>query len=355
MLGCTLVLDISIVADTSVEILESSISGVVSERHVLTVGLADSMNDSLDSLTLLVSLYHPDGREIYGGLGTTTPVILENGVIEVSWVPTATGNYTVIVRFEGTDWLLSSEREEIILTRRGTTIEIVSADSIEYPSTGEVSVTLAGGLKKLAGVEVVLCIVDSGLENILGLTSSRGEASFELPMLLAGQYTLSFMFNGTWVFAPVESSTSLTVLPRIIASAEPDTTLYVGLDGVVQVSVHGLGLSEDWNGTVTVLVFDSMDETVYNESWATGPDFNMLVELLPNKQGGFQLNLTITGLPVLDLYTESFVIVVGVPPVHLTLDVATTPVAAALPIVGILGLILRRRFGIELPTEWAGS
>jgi prenyltransferase beta subunit len=355
VVGSELLIDLSVVSQTSVRILEADLPGILGDQHIIVLGLFDSLQDSLDGLTLLVSLYHPDGREIYGGLGSYTPVVLDGGCVEISWTPTATGNYSLVVRFDGDDWLLPSAYAEIVLTRRSTALETEIVPSIMYPTAGEVSVALTSGIGRLSGVQVTLCITGSGMENIVSATDSRGEVHFVLPILLAGEYMLEVLFNGTDVFAPVSTGLHLVVLPRVVADVLPESTLYVGMQGLLQVSFQGLGLSDEWNGTIRVLVVSPAGEGVLNESWFSGPSFTESIEFLPEFLGHYQLNLTITGLPVLSLHAESFTIVVGPPPIHLTLDVATTPVAAAIPIVGLLALILKKRFGIELPTDWAGS
>ena len=52
-----------------------------------------------------MSLYTPDGREIHGSpLTTRTAYSISTNVISVSWTPSITGNYSLILTFDGEDY-----------------------------------------------------------------------------------------------------------------------------------------------------------------------------------------------------------------------------------------------------------
>lgn len=354
-IGCSLMVEILVCSQTSVQIQQSSLSGLVGEAHTLTIELVDSMDETLDGLTLWVSLFHPDGREIYGSLGSSTPVILRGGVIEVSWTPTATGNYSLYVQFIGDDWLQDSDCSLLVFTRRVTAMDIRAPEAIDYTTSAQVSVILSSGINRLSGVEVSLCVNGSGKENLVAVTNSRGLASFVLPTLLAGEYRLLVLFNGTDVFAPSLEELPFIVRPNLIAFVTPESDLYVGVRGMLCVRIQGLGVHEFWNGTFVLTLFDGHGAILFNMSRSSGFPFEQQVEFISESSGEFILNVTISGLPMIDVYSGSFALSVGFPPIHMTLDVATTPVAAALPIVGLVGLILRKKFGVDLPTDWVAS
>ena len=79
---------------------------------------------------------------------------------------------------------------------------------------------------------------------------------------------------------------------------------------------------------------------------------------MPSIDGQFTVNITVSGLPVTGFMKSELKFTITPVPISIVLDAGATPVAAGVPIIGIIGYILRRRLGGSLeglPTEWGGT
>ena len=355
-LGDELLCSIRVVTQTSILIAEATISGHVGVGHSLSVGLTDSLGDELDDLTLWVSLYHPDGREIYGGLESATPKTLQDGRILVSWLPSTTGNYTVVIRFQGDEWTLASEWNMTILTRRAVSMQVEHPEELEFSDDVGLSITITNGFSEVSGAEILvqLFLQDQLVFETRIFTGYGGSADVEFPELLAGEYSILVEYSGTDTLAPNDYTGSLRILPRMLIVFDKDSDLYVGASGFATITTQILGVEGTWNGTLQVEVFDPDGLVIFTAQWNISSMSIKTIEFSPSVQGTYTANITMQFLPVLGSSSAARQFSIGYAPMPISLDVATAPVAIAVPIVGILALVIRKRFGVDLPTEWTG-
>jgi hypothetical protein len=355
-LGTDLIKPIRIVSQTTILIADADISGHVGVGHSLDLELADSLGVQLDGLTLWVSLYHPDGREIYGGLETSTPETLQDGLIHVSWLPSSTGNYSLVIRFVGDEWLLPSNFSLTILTRRAVVMQVTYPAETDYSDDPEVSVTLSSGFSEISDAEVLIRVLEN--EQLIFetriTTGYGGTSEAKISGLLAGEYTLIVEYGGTETFASSNYSGMLKVLPKALFDFQKESDLYIGETGTATVATQVLGVNESWNGTLVVCVLDPEGWVVYKDEWNVTSTAIRSLEFTPSSQGSYTANISLYGIPVSKCISVEMQFSIGYRPMPITLDVATTPVAIAVPIVGLLAIIIRKKFGVDLPAEWTG-
>ncbi|RLI58643.1 MAG: hypothetical protein DRO87_05150 [Candidatus Thorarchaeota archaeon] len=356
-IGTEVVSLVRVTTQTVLSVISMDAPGLVGVPHSIDFALMDSLGNKLDGYTCWISLYHPDGREIYGGLGDSTPVVLADGHFTVSWTPTSTGNYSLVVRFVGDSWTLDSEWSEVILTRRSVTMEVSSVEEVDYAETVEITVTLSSGLFDIPDGTILVRVETEGGMPVLTVetqTNSRGVATVSISDLRAGEYTVVIQYVGSEELAPTHQTILLKVLPRVVLTLQEDAIFHAGMTGSVSITSQVMGLSEYWNGTLSIIIYDPEGGVFFTTSWVVSSTAVRSVEITPLTTGVYTANITLGGLPVIGLSSSQVEITVSGIPMELTLDAGTTPLAVALPIVSIIGLVLRKRFGVDLPTEWTG-
>ncbi len=358
--GSVLIMALKIVTQSELATVSSDLSGIMGQTHVIIVRLADSLNDNMEDMTVWISLYRPDGTEVYGSLGEMTPLDIVLGVVDISWTPTWTGNYTLAVRYYGDDWRLPVEFWIDILTRRLTILVIEGPEIVEFLDNIELTATLTSTLASLGGFEVSFTVMSGGevvLEEI-ATTTSRGVASVVLQGLLAGQYTVTVHYTGTDSLAPCTTEFEVAVQPRVVSQLTPTPEPYVGTNCSIDITVAVIGVGGQWSGNVTLSIFDPLDVLLLNRTLNIGQQFELVLFIVPSLEGKFTVNVTVSGLPVAGFMKSELQFTITPVPISIVLDVGTTPVAAGAPIIALIGYILRRRFGGSLeglPTEWGGT
>ncbi len=188
-------------------------------------------------------------------------------------------------------------------------------------------------------------------------TTSRGVAVVVLQGLLAGQYIVTTHYAGTDSLAPCTSTFEVAVLPRVITQLIPTSEPYVGTNCSLDITVAVVGVGGGWSGNVTVSVFDPSGVPLLNRTLSIGQHLDIVLFLVPILEGQFTVNVTVSGLPVISVTESELKFTITPVPISIVLDAGFTPVAAGVPIIGIIGYILRRRLGGTfegLPGEWGG-
>jgi hypothetical protein len=356
--GCTSLLEFSVVSLTYIEITEQELTGFVSEPHSISFILQDSLNDTVVDAPVWVSIFNPSGREIYGSpLTDRTAVTSTAEGCEVSWNPNLTGEYRVVFMFEGDAFLNSSSLEIVILIRYPSSLTVDMPELMEFGEVTPMAATLNGALGKISGATIVITVMQEGVverEETL-ITDSHGVASLNLVGLLSGTHSVTVSFKGSMTQASTSVELDLEVTPVVVLGIETTSDLFIGHYCSVNVSVTVLGTTPEWNGTFDAWLSDPDGGRV--DQWTSEIGVYSVVKIGFNAliEGTHILNVTISGLPVVINRDYPMAITVVNETLHLQLDAGTTPLLGGFGILTIMGVVLRKKMkGVigSLPGEW---
>ena len=359
-IGSVMISQLKVITQSELKIVTSDFPGIVGQEHSVIVCLIDSLNDTMMDMTIWVSLYRPDGVEVYGSIGDRTPINLVNGLAEVSWFPSWTGNYTLLIRYLGNDWRQPTTLSMDILTRRLTILTVNDLEPVDYPMDIEIEVTLSSTLSKLGGAEILLTVLleeNIVLERIMN-TNSRGIATSSLQSLLAGTYVVRISYAGTDSLAPCLVEKQLEVRPIVSINLTPLTQPYVNSNCSLDLAVSVLGVDTNWYGLLILSLYDPLDTLLLNHTLSINQHIKLTLYLVLNMEGKFTAKMTVLGLPVVKTAMSELQFTSNPVPISIVLDAGSTPIVAGAPIIALVGLALKRKLGstIEgLPTEWTGA
>jgi hypothetical protein len=356
-LGDAFLLMLNMTAETTLTTEVEDLSGLVGRSHSIALILTDTLGVGVDAVDVWISLFAPDGREVYGSpLTSQTRIDSVDGLIEVSWNPSMTGNYTLEVWFEGDDFRGASWFTVIVLTRRATVLEVNLPDEVTFPAEPQLILTLKSGFAKLADADVHLTIM-LGNETIWTTvleTDFSGRALIDLESLLAGEYVALLFYLGSEIYAPVNASVELRILPSVAAAIITVADAYIGFNCSVVLGVVVQGVPENWQATIQITVSDSDGSIIaVTETITSGSELSLL--FVPRLDGVHELNFTINGLPVITNFTDCFSFSVVDAPLALKLDLGLAPLLGGSGIIGVIGYFVRKKLGAmmdSLPTEW---
>jgi hypothetical protein len=357
--GCTALLEFSVVSSTHIEIIEQDLTGFISESHSVTFVLRDSLNDTIVDVPVWVSVFNPSDREIYGSpLTDRTAITSTIEGSEVSWTPNLTGEFRVVLLFEGDSFLNSTSLEIVINVRYTSSLTVEAPTLMEFGELIPISATLNGVLGKISGAIITITVTQGGVvERVETLTTnSHGVASIDLVGLLSGNHTIMASFMGSATQAPCSSEVNVLVTPVVVLDIDPTSDLYVGHYCTVNLSVTVLGTTPDWNGTVNALLTDPEGEEAGQWSFEIGVYSTVTIGFNARVLGIYILNTTIGGLPIVNTRAYPLSVTVVDEVLQLQLDAGTTPLLGGFGILAIVGIVLRKKMrGIvgSLPGEWS--
>ncbi len=359
-LGDTFLHMLNMTAETTLAIVVEDLSGLVSHSHAITLILADTLGTGVDAVDIWVSLFAPDGREVYGSpLTSQTKISSVDGLIEVSWNPSMTGNYTLEIWFEGDDFRGASCFTVIVLTRRVTVLEVSLPDEVTFPADPQLILSLKSGFAKLADADIHLSIM-LGNETIWTTvleTDFSGRVLIDFESLLAGEYMALLSYLGSDVYAPINASAEFRILPSVNAAIITVTDAYIGFNCSIVLGAAVQGVSENWLGTIQITISDPTGSIMaVTETITSGSELSLF--FVPRLVGVHELNFTISGLPVITNFTDCFSFSVVDAPLALKLDLGLTPLLGGSGVIGVIGFLVRKKLGAmmeNLPTEWEST
>ncbi|MHA2371398.1 MAG: prenyltransferase/squalene oxidase repeat-containing protein [Candidatus Thorarchaeota archaeon] len=342
---------------TAFEIASEKLPGLIGSEHSITVHLKDSFNEIIDSATIWVSLYAPDGREIYGSiLSIRTNVQIENGIAEISWTPNAHGVYNLSLLFDGEPLMDDCHLQISSLARYPTSITLEMTREAFHGDSIPVTLTLSGLLSKIQGATVILSVSLNGTiiteEDLI--TGFRGSVQTELRDLPAGNHTIVVSYLGSESFVPCAEKGIVIVLPQSSLTMEVLNS-YVNFNCTLRIAVTLFGVSPNWQGMTEIIVNGPTGNQVGQWVKKIGEDTIIEVSLFPSDVGLYSANITLLGLPVISRINHGLSFSVTDAPIQLPLDAGTTPVVGGIGLVVVLGYVVRRKLrGIfdDLPGEW---
>ncbi|MFX1606336.1 MAG: hypothetical protein ACFFDD_10555, partial [Promethearchaeota archaeon] len=356
--GCTSSLKFSVESLTRIKTTEQDLNGFVSEPHSITFILKDSLNETVIDATVWVSIFNPSGREIYGSpLTDRTAVTSTAEGSEVSWNPNLTGEYRIVFLFEGVAFLNSTSLEIVIVVRYPSSLTVDMPELIEFGGVIPVSATLNGALGRISGAAVLVSVMSYGVtEREETVTTDRhGVASVNLVGLLSGNHTVIVSFMGSITQAPTSVEVFLVVTPVVVLDIVHTSDMFIGHYCTVNVSVRVLGTNPEWSGMLDALLSDPDGERVDQRTFHIGIYSIVTIGFNARVEGTHNLNVTISGLPVVMNREYPMAITVVNETLHLQLDAGTTPLLGGFGILAAIGVVLRKKMkGVvdSLPGEW---
>ena len=358
--GCISLLDFSIVSLTSLDLVEQDLSGLISSSHSISFILQDSLNETVVGATVWVSLYNPSGREILGSpLTQQTPLTTTLQGTEVSWTPTLTGEYRLVLLFSGESFLNATSLQIVILIRYPSTLSVDLPELMEYGNPVPLSASLNGALGRMSGASIVIIVSQNGVveqEETL-LTDNHGVASLNFVGLPSGAHEIIVSFLGSATQSPVSVEIELMVTPVVVLNIEPTSDLFIGHYCTINLSVSVLGAASEWNGTLEAILIDPNGVQIDEWTLEIGVYSAMVIGFNARVEGTHSLNITISGLPVIVSQDYPMAVVVVSETLQLQLDAGTTPLIGGFGILTAVGFVLRKKLrGVvdSLPGEWSG-
>ena len=356
-LGCSSEFNFIVNTVSAVVIVEKMVPGILGQQHSVLFTLVDSVGDVASGTTVFVSLYDPEGREIYGSpLTIRTPVAIGFSGVLVAWTPSEIGNYALRLVFEGDAFRTAASAEIVTLVRYESKLEIQITSQITYGDTISLSVILSGPIAKIQGAEVTVLVSLNGLveKRLSMVTNVRGFAGLSIEGLTAGNHTVLVMFDGSSTYGSCLETASLAVLPVVSIKVLGNSDAVVGSACLLTVQYMITGLSSEWTGRLSVDAFGPDDDLIREWVFQVVMNGSQQVIFVPEKVGHYRLNVILSGLPVLVSETRAFGLTVG-QSVLMQIDESTVPTISEVGIVAVVALALSRklkRLESSMPAEW---
>jgi prenyltransferase beta subunit len=348
----------NITSQAHFNITSQNLNGLIHNDHWIRFRVEDSLNQTISDATIEVSLWAPDGREIYGSLlSTVTSLQTDEGWAEIAWLPNRIGNYTLVVRYHGTEYIENTTLQMIILTRHETSFVAEIPKRISYPDELEFNLELQYENGPLVNASVLLSLVRDSeiLHTASRRTSFAGIAVFEVTGLQGGNYTLIVEYQGSSDFADCRLIHELIVQPEVELELTVLSMPYVQVKGEFQITLFIGGVDSVWTGT---LIAEIVGEGGFSEKLlevAVGPNATKNIPVFFEQEGNYTIRYGVTGIPLLGDLLYSSSILITAKPLTIPMDEASFPVAISGVVIAIIGLVLKKKLGIaieELPTDW---
>ena len=164
-------------------------------------------------------------------------------------------------------------------------------------------------------------------------------------------------YLGSDVYAPINASAELRILPSVAIAIITVTDAYIGFNCSILFGVGVQGVPENWQGTMQITISDPNGSIIaVTETIPSGSELSLL--FVPRLDGVHGLNFTISGLPVITNFTDCFSFSVVDAPIALKLDLGLAPLLGGSGIIGVIGFLIRKKLGAmmdNLPTEWEST
>ncbi|MFX1561192.1 MAG: hypothetical protein ACFFBL_11440, partial [Promethearchaeota archaeon] len=160
---------------------------------------------------------------------------------------------------------------------------------------------------------------------------------------------------GSITQAPTSVEVFLVVTPVVVLDIIPTSDMFIGHYCTVDVSVRVLGTNPEWSGMLDALLSDPDGERVDQRTFHIGIYSIVTIGFNARVEGTHNLNVTISGLPVVMNREYPMAITVVNETLHLQLDAGTTPLLGGFGILAAIGVVLRKKMkGVvdSLPGEW---
>ncbi len=350
-------LTLAITSESLLQLIDTDANGIVNNQQMLRILLEDSMHEAING-PVWISVYDPDGDEVYGGfMRTRTRIELNDGQATLSFTPRSVGNYSILLEYEGELFVSGALLSFDLLIRHESSLDVVLPQRVTYIQGGTISVHVRAGLKDVANELVtVRFLCDSSLVRSNSFeTNRRGQIQVPIELLPAAAYSVEILYGGSDRNAPVQFNGSVVIEPVVTMALQNTNPPDVGYNWSGEVVTLVEGTTPDWKGTLRV--------TLYGPDGGCLKDWTALVSSSSTLDLWFQfesegphiLNITLQGVPVLFNISRAFVVAVSSPSFKIPMDASTMPVIGGGAIMGLVALIVKKRLAsLSLPGEWDG-
>ncbi|MBD3406889.1 MAG: hypothetical protein GF411_12300 [Candidatus Lokiarchaeota archaeon] len=357
-IGLTSESSFTVTSNVTINVIDETLSGIIDEEHSITIMLHDSLDVEVPNLEVQVSIFNPNNREIFGNpLTSYTLISVEAGGYQISFTPSLSGNYSIVISFNGNLFLSSANYERTILARVQTQLSIEIFNDWEFGESVSISVNLVGGISKMKDELIFISIYrDSTFVSDYEIsTSANGIGSIEIMPELSGNYVVIAKYQGTDYFAPAMIESTFQILPRLSISQTGSTGIYVGLDSTIHFEIRVVGVSTEWVGNVSIEIFDSENKKVEEKTIEINSFEIFSVSFIPESVGVYFFKFNVSTVPILTNLTHEFQFEAFTVPIYMHLDVGTVPVVSGIGIIVVFALIFTQRLNnvsVKLPSEW---
>jgi hypothetical protein len=319
----------------------------------------DSMNETIHDGTIRVSLYNPDGEEIYGNsLSTSTSIDLTEGPPTINWTPRVAGNYTLAFSYAGTEFRQACELSIVVLSRYATSLTFSDlTESAYYDEEFKLSVRLARENHKIANASIDIKILyESRIVAVRTLTTDWvGSAKTEFNLEYAGNYDVVVSYRGSEINNPCSIEGQVSLLPEIGASLSGLSKPYLGAECKANITLVIAGARENSSFQVMGELYGPEGNLVKTITGSPSRISSIEVAFSPNTIGEHLLNLMLTGLPAVENASISISFSIKSPPIVVPMAETAIPLGGGLGIIGVLAVAVRRRIKSVIesfPEKW---
>lgn len=357
-IGCTSIVSFNITSVSALAQGVSDMSGLIGQTHLAVIEVRDSLNSPILDAEIYVSIFDPQGKEIYGSiLSTRTLVVTSGGHAEIEWTPTKTGNYSIIIEYEGTNFITSSSLTFSIQTRYETHMDVTTPESIQYPNSARIMVTLSGGVGKVSGAEIRLRLLLDGkpVEEIILTTDVRGLVQTDIYPSLAGNMTIEVEYEGSDIYAPSFLTNSIIIRPIVDVVITTSTNFFIGQNSSILVEIDIKGVTDDWIGCMNIRIYDSASTLLRNYTTSVSSDDILDVKFGSTTVGIYSVVVEISNVPIVGRFNKNTTFEISDLPPSIPMDGSSTTVMGSGIVLGLIGFAIRRRLSgaIEsVSVEW---
>jgi prenyltransferase beta subunit len=357
-LGCESRFEFNVTSSASLNVSKTSLSGLLGQVHSITAELIDSLEERISNSHVYVSVYDPTGHEIYGSIITTrTLVEAKSGLVSIEWTPTKTGNYSVIIDYEGTAFISSTTLSITVLVRYETHLDVTVPTQLVYPDSGRLMATLSSGAGKVSNAELCVEVAFGGVpaEEHWVTTDIRGLIQFDISPTYAGNMSIRILYAGSDINAGCTYETCVLVEPAVELVVSAKTGLTIGTNGSILVDVIIGGVMENWSGTLAVDIYDSDGTQVKSVQLVTASDASHELHITPTLAGVYTVYVNLANLPIIGTTNTTAHITVGDISLSIPMEGSNITVMVSGAVLGVIGLLLRRKLSGAvdgLSAEW---
>ena len=343
----------NVTAQSKIIVQPRIISGITGDEHTANLTLVDSYGQKILDSILSVSLYDPEGREIYGSiLRDRTIVPTMEGSIEISWLPQKSGVYTIYVEYEGIPFIEGCNKTVEYIVRYSCTYNVLSSEPVTYPDSPSFSYSLISSTGGVSGAAINITIIHAnGTRHWFNhFTDSRGNGKVVLDNMHAGFHEVFLNYSGSEEYTSCWISTNVTVKPDIDVKIKSTTNAFTGVNCTLLLVVNVSGVERDWNGSVQIHHTEPSGVRTRNWLFLISRDFEILLILIPEEEGEHSLDVFLLDIPIISNYSKILGFMVSIPVPSIPMDVSTTPVTIVGVVLPLVAVALKKRMN-----SWLGS
>ncbi len=350
-------LTFTVTSKSLLQLIDTDANGIVNNLQTLRIRLEDTMHKAING-SVWVSVYDPDGDEVYGGfMSTRTRIELNDGQAILSFTPRSVGNYSIQVEYEGEKLVSGALLSCDLLVRHESSLDVAMPQRVTYTQAGTISVHVSAGLKDVANELVtVRFLCDSTLVRSSSFeTNRRGQIQVLIELLPAGNYSVEILYGGSDRNSPVQFKGTIVIDPIVTMALQNTDSPDVGYNWSGEVVTLVEGTSPGWKGTLKVTLYGP--DGGWLKEWTARVGSSSTLDLWYQFESESQhiLNITLQGLPVLYNISRAFVVVVNSPSFRIPMDASTIPVMSGVAIMGLVAFMVKKRLAsLSLPGEWNG-